>query len=88
VKALTSNEDFEKLVNYSNEYNLEELNDDELLQAEPSPSHCLYQRCLKLLYLLMFKVSALIDFNQAILFTKTIMNHRHTTPLQKLERVL
>ena len=42
VKALTSNEYFEKLVNYSNEYNLEELSEDEQARAKPKSSHCLY----------------------------------------------
>ena len=62
VKALSSNEDFERLINYSNEYNLEELQDDEVARSRPTAVHSVYQRCLKLLYLLVFKMSALTDF--------------------------
>ena len=66
VKALSSNEDFERLINYSNEYNLEELQDDEVARSRPTAVHSVYQRCLKLLYLLVFKMSALTDFVQTI----------------------
>ena len=86
--ALSSNSAFESLINYSNECNLEELRDDEVVRSRPNAVHSLYQRCLKLLYLLIFKIGALMDFNQTILFTKTVLNYRHTTPLQKLERML
>lgn len=79
-KALSSNEVFERLINYSNEYNLEELAVDDEARSRPNAVHSLYQRCIKLLYLLVFKMGALTDFNQTIQFTKIVLNYRHTTP--------
>lgn len=87
--ALSSNLQFEQLINFSAEFNLEtrEESDSESF-ARPHSSSRVYLTCLKQLYLFIFKMQCLADFKEAIQFCKSMLAYKHTTPFTILERVL
>ena len=61
--AFSSNLQFEKLINFSAEFNLES-GETEDIEASSLPNSALlvYQRCLQRLFLLIFKMYCLADF--------------------------
>ena len=87
--ALSSNEQFEKLINFSAEFNLESIEDEDRDNfAKANAASRVYQKCLQQFFLLILKMQCLADFKEATLFCKSMLAYKHTTPFTVLERVL